>query len=317
MTQTRRNIFLLLFSKPQFTYKSVITALAINKNIWPSNGSHTLNMQSLGLMFNNYFDLNNSPPLQSDHYGYPNLGRPNDHFEVTPFEAIFCGPRIQRHIRLNEAAPFYVDSLKQFVLNEVEPWYLGLRNMRIGSQARSDYRYYSYRRAKHRIVVGDSVTPTTDYGAFIVEPNGKLTLHAGDVIQIDKIHLKQGSIVHIVPGYTQCGNTKMLSGRTENTNTTQRKESKLMTKGADVNEQVEAQDYIIYPNPAEQTVTIKSNNGSIADEVVFYNLQGNKVLQSIPERSITTIDLGNLKSGVYIIRITSEGRMFNKKIVVR
>lgn len=90
-----------------------------------------------------------------------------------------------------------------------------------------------------------------------------------------------------------------------------------MTKDADLNKQVEGQDYIIYPNPAEQTVTIKSNNGSIADEVVFYNLQGNKVLQTTPEQSITTIDLGDLKSGVYIIRITSEGRMFNKKILVK
>jgi len=90
-----------------------------------------------------------------------------------------------------------------------------------------------------------------------------------------------------------------------------------MTKDADLNKQVEGQDYIIYPNPAEQTVTIKSNNGSIADEVVFYNLQGNKVLQTTPEQSITTIDLGGLKSGVYIIRITSEGRMFNKKILVK
>src|SRR5690554_4621160 len=162
MTQTRRNIFLLLFSKPQFTHKSVLTALAINENEWPANGSMIRDLKSMGLMFT---ERNHTIPNQdeSNYYGYPNLGRPNDHFEVTPFEAIFCGPRIQRHIRLNEAAPFYVDSLKQFVLNEVEPWYLGLQNMRIGSQARSDYRYYSYRRAKHRIVVGDSVTPTTDY----------------------------------------------------------------------------------------------------------------------------------------------------------
>ncbi|PKR79887.1 hypothetical protein CW751_12440 [Brumimicrobium salinarum] len=29
------------------------------------------------------------------------------------------------------------------------------------------------------------------------------------------------------------------------------------------------------------------------------------------------IDLGDLKSGIYIIRITSEGRVFNKKIVVK
>ncbi|PKR79440.1 hypothetical protein CW751_15110, partial [Brumimicrobium salinarum] len=91
----------------------------------------------------------------------------------------------------------------------------------------------------------------------------------------------------------------------------------LMTKATGLNKRVEAQDYIIYPNPAEQTVTIKSNNGSVADKVVFYNLQGNKVLQSTPERSITTIDLGNLKSGVYILKITSEGRVFNRKLLIK
>ena len=108
-----------------------------------------------------------------------------------------------------------------------------------------------------------------------------------------------------------------MAGGTGNTNTTQHNESKLMTKDAGLIKQAEAQDYIIYPNPAEQTVTIKSNDGSIADEVVFYNLQGNKVLQNTPEQSSTTIDLGDLKSGVYIIRITSDERLFNKKILVK
>src|SRR5699024_822013 len=84
-----------LFSKPQFSHKSVITALAINKNTWPSNGSHTLNMQSLGLMYNN-FHFNQTGP--SNHYGYPNLGRPNDHFEVTPFEAVYVSTFILPHI---------------------------------------------------------------------------------------------------------------------------------------------------------------------------------------------------------------------------
>src|SRR5690554_7900275 len=98
--------------------------------------------------------------IQSNYFGYPNLGRPNDHFEVTPFEAVFCGPRIQAHIRLDQDDDDYIDSLKQFILNEVEPWYLDLQNMRLGAQARSDYRYYSFRRAKHRIIVGEDVTPT-------------------------------------------------------------------------------------------------------------------------------------------------------------
>ena len=313
MTQTRRNIFLLLFSKPQFTYKSVITALAINKNIWPSNGSHTLNMQSLGLMFNNYFDLNNSPPLQSDHYGYPNLGRPNDHFEVTPFEAIFCGPRIQRHIRLNEAAPFYIDSLKQFVLNEVEPWYLGLQNMRIGSQARSNYRYHSYRRALHRIVVGDSVTPTTDYGAFTVEANGKLTLKAGDEIWIDKAHFKSGSIIHIVPGYNRCsnaGNKSMVNDDDTNENM-QSHEEMIIEKIS--NSKIE---FNLYPNPVSEVLTIESNSQTKMDKVSIYNLNGVLRFYKETDQSMLRIQTNNLDKGIYFVKINAQGEVCTYKLVV-
>ncbi|RYM32451.1 hypothetical protein ERX46_14350 [Brumimicrobium glaciale] len=41
----------------KFTHKSTLTALGIDPNLWPSDGSHSLNMQGLGFMFNNYLDL--------------------------------------------------------------------------------------------------------------------------------------------------------------------------------------------------------------------------------------------------------------------
>src|SRR5690554_3052709 len=314
MTQTRRNIFLLLFSKPQFTHKSVITALAINKNIWPSNGSHTMNMQSLGLMYNKF---NYNPNQPSNHYGYTNLGRPNDHFEVTPFEAIFCGPRIQAHIRLDQDDNNYIDSLKQFILNEVEPWYLGLQNMRIGSQARSNYRYYSFRRAKHRILVGESVTPTTAPGEYSVESNGKLSLHAGnEIILKPGVHFKAGAIVHIKAAYSQCSNPMMTTG-SESNKTEQENQLTYAHEPMFANEREEVLDFMIYPNPAENTVTVKSNDGVVPENIIFYNLQGNKVLKNNPKQPATTIDIENLKPGIYIIEITSEGRMFNKKLVVK
>ncbi|HRP54191.1 MAG TPA: hypothetical protein PLI97_11880 [Fluviicola sp.] len=38
--------------------------------------------------------------------------------------------------------------MNNFILNEVEPWYLGLQNQHLGAQARANYKYISYRRAK-------------------------------------------------------------------------------------------------------------------------------------------------------------------------
>ncbi|MFA5574389.1 MAG: T9SS type A sorting domain-containing protein [Brumimicrobium sp.] len=257
--------------------------------------------------------------ILESYLGYPNLGRPNDHFEVTPFEAVFCGPEIQPHIRMNEAPFEYVDSLKQFVLNEVEPWYLDLQNMRLGAQARSDYRYYSFRRAKHRITVGEDVTPTTDKGAYIVEPNGKLALHAGDAIILKPgVHFKAGSIVHIKPAYDKCGNTKMVADDGKNNEAHQNIENVSFDKDNILEkEKITIQDFIIYPNPADNTVTIKSNDGSIPENITFYNLQGNEVLENKSNQSLITVDIGNLNAGVYIIRISSNGKMFNKKLLVK
>jgi hypothetical protein len=73
---------------------------------------------------------------------FPNLGRPNDHFQITPFEAIYVDNRINPHIRYKEEidkpdVPFVND----FMANEIEPWYLGLQNNRLGSTARSNYTY--------------------------------------------------------------------------------------------------------------------------------------------------------------------------------
>ena len=115
--------------------------------------------------------------------------------------------------------------------------------MRIGAQARSDYRYYSFRRAKHRIIVGEDVTPTTDKGAYIVEPNGKLALHAGDAIILKPgVHFKAGSIVHIKPSYARCDNIKLLSEESENNESNQNIEKTYFDRGEIVRNETKFQD---------------------------------------------------------------------------
>jgi hypothetical protein len=185
-----------------FTHKSTFTALGINPNLWPSNRTHTLNLQNLGLMYN-IFNFNINEP--SEYFGYPNLGRPTDHFNITPFEAIFCGIDIQPHIRLKDAEDVYVQALNNFILDEVEPWYLGLQNQRLGSQAKTTYIYKAERRAKHHITVGRLVTPTTDPGDYVVEANADLNLRAGDLIHFKPgTHIKAGAKLHAKIEYWPC-----------------------------------------------------------------------------------------------------------------
>ena len=131
------------------------------------------------------------------------------------------------------------------------------------------------------------------------------------------MHFKAGSIVHIKPSYDICGNTKMVTNDGKNNEVHQNIEKTYFDRGEIVRSETEFQDFIIYPNPADNTVTIKSNDGSIAENITFYNLQGNAVLKNKSNQSLITVDIGNLNAGVYIIRINSNGRMFNKKLLVK
>ncbi len=298
--------------KDYFSHKSVLTALGINKNLWPSDGSHTLNMQSLGLMYNK-FDIANNPP--SNHYGYPNLGRPNDHFQVTPFEAIYIDNEIDPHIKLKDATPWFVDSLNNFILNEVEPWYLGLQNQHLGAQARANYKYIAYRRAKYRIVVGKKVTPTTDPGDYVVEANAELTLKAGEEIHLKPgVHFKAGSSVHLVPEYDACNDAK--SALTNHSDDENNSKTAVDLREKEPIEKIE-KGFDLYPNPASQTLTIAAKNKTAFDGFAIIDLQGKKCLEQYLEISESlNIDVSMLKKGIYIVAIQSGKEILHYKLIM-
>lgn len=82
---------------------------------------------------------------------------------------------------------------------------------------------------------------------------------------------------------------------------------------------VETQDLVaaIYPNPASSSINVAVDNG-IPESIEVYSLAGNKVLSETPSSKLTTLLVGELERGVYMIRITDqEGRMTVEKFVKR
>lgn len=76
--------------------------------------------------------------------------------------------------------------------------------------------------------------------------------------------------------------------------------------------------FTIYPNPAEVLVTISANSDNI-DNIRIYNLQGKEMMriESIGSQEVT-LDVSNMKSGVYYLRI--EGALDNhatSKLVIK
>jgi subtilisin-like proprotein convertase family protein len=78
----------------------------------------------------------------------------------------------------------------------------------------------------------------------------------------------------------------------------------------------------IYPNPAEKTVFIdfeSDTSGSVA--IAMYDVLGRRVfskeLAAVPGNFSTRLDLGRLKSGIYLIRVLQGRRISTSKIVLR
>jgi hypothetical protein len=76
--------------------------------------------------------------------------------------------------------------------------------------------------------------------------------------------------------------------------------------------------YLIFPNPADESVLISSNNEPIKSVKLFDNIGRLIVSQEIMlfEKEVV-INLSNYSEGIYIIQISSESKSVNSKISIK
>ncbi|MEE0889720.1 MAG: T9SS type A sorting domain-containing protein [Bacteroidales bacterium] len=70
----------------------------------------------------------------------------------------------------------------------------------------------------------------------------------------------------------------------------------------------------VYPNPAKDIVTVQSSFK--VKEIEIHNALGQVVLRKEGSQNIETIDVSNLQSGAYIVRIKTQRGFANKKILI-
>ena len=70
----------------------------------------------------------------------------------------------------------------------------------------------------------------------------------------------------------------------------------------------------VYPNPAKDIVTVQSSFK--VREIEIHNTLGQVVLRKEGKQNIETIDVSNLQSGAYIVRIKTQRGFANKKILI-
>ncbi|MDX9892147.1 MAG: YCF48-related protein [Bacteroidales bacterium] len=74
-------------------------------------------------------------------------------------------------------------------------------------------------------------------------------------------------------------------------------------------------DIKVYPNPATDLLTISSENGSTIHNVKIYDLQGKLILNI--QNDYSKIDISQIKSGLYIIQITTESQdQYHMKLTI-
>ena len=62
----------------------------------------------------------------------------------------------------------------------------------------------------------------------------------------------------------------------------------------------------LYPNPADESITISSTNGAMISELAVTNLNGKVVMSRRISAPSETLDVQNLENGIYFIQVTSD-----------
>lgn len=85
-------------------------------------------------------------------------------------------------------------------------------------------------------------------------------------------------------------------------------------------EQFNVEDFGISPNPGSGIFTLKSDRVNDIQKIDIFALSGKWIQVIVPNvitaSSQTTIDVRELKKGIYFLRITASGKVFTKKIVI-
>lgn len=285
-----------------------------------NNGYPDYDFKKHFLMFDNEVSVSFSNPVpnSSNHYGYPHLGYPGNHYDYTVFDALFCWDQNTEHLLGNLKDPNAYSGigssmkgvLKNFVVEEAEPDHIFLQNLRIGFFARPNYPYRVDYEAGNTIHLGNHVTQKTDFLDFIAESNAIVDAQAVNEIHFTPgVHIKSGSDFHAYIGEIICEKSQANNNSDSHSGNESEEEQEFVNIRKDHSEQVS-----IFPNPSKQQFSILWGESGFA-EVCILDLSGKELFKKVVplEKSVVHHEL---KPGFYIVKLIKNGVCVTRNIVV-
>lgn len=89
----------------------------------------------------------------------------------------------------------------------------------------------------------------------------------------------------------------------------------IKTQGVGINNVLSNSDVKVYPNPAQENVSIETSKGN-NNVITFMDLSGKTIETVDNSKTITVLNTSHLKSGIYFIQITNEFGSITKKLVI-
>ena len=286
-----------------------------------NTGYPEYNFKEHKLLYQNEADANtNNPNNASNEFGYPHLGYPGNHYDYTVFDALFCWDENTEHLVGNRKDPNEyagMDSpikpvVKNFVVEEAEPDFIFLQNLRIGFFARPNYTYRVDYEAGNTILLGNHVTQKTDFLDLVVESNAIVDAQAVTEIHFTPgVHIKNGSDLHAYIGDITC--EKAIS----NTNPTVSSENASSEGASFLDQRTENPEQVwIYPNPSKNSFSIRWGE-TLPDqfiEIHILDLSGKEVFKK--HVSLEEPIFHELKQGFYLVKLIKSGVCTTKNILI-
>jgi len=81
---------------------------------------------------------------------------------------------------------------------------------------------------------------------------------------------------------------------------------------------IDINNFSVYPNPAEHTINIKSNGSNIPEKYLIFDVNGRVILNKIVSTDYDlAIDVGSFDSGVYFLKVISNGKEEHIKFIIK